>query len=58
MAWSSVSSAGSLTSVGSASGTRANSACRPLSGPVVFGPPKNAVPACLPLGLALSHCDV
>src|SRR5690242_14376570 len=57
MAWSSARPSGSFTSEGPASGTRAYSAWRPLIGPVVLGPPKNAVPAVLPLGLALSHWE-
>ena len=35
-----------------AKGTRANSACSPSNGPLLSGPPKNAVPAAAPLGLA------
>ena len=57
MAWSSLTSSGSLTSPALANGTRANSAWRPSKEPVSAGPPKKAVPARGPLGLALSHCD-
>jgi hypothetical protein len=55
IAWSSVTCSGMGTSVAAAYGIRAYSACRPLTGPVDCGPPKNDVPVSGPLGLATSH---
>ena len=56
IAWSSSTSSGSFTKPTFANGTLAFSVCKPSKGPLLFGPPKNAVPASGPLGLALSHC--
>ena len=55
IAWSSLISLGSRTRPTWAKGMRAFSACSPWNGPEAEGPPKKAVPACLPLGLASSH---
>jgi hypothetical protein len=55
IAWSSVTSSGSLTRPTLAKGTRTSSACMPSKGPLGSGPPKKAVPAWEPLGLATSH---
>jgi hypothetical protein len=55
IAWSSVTSSGSLTGPTLANGTRTSSACMPSNRPVGSGPPKKAVPARGPLGLATSH---
>jgi hypothetical protein len=49
------SSSGSFTNPTLANGRRTFSACMPGKPPFSAGPPKNAVPARLPLGLALSH---
>ena len=57
IACSSVTSGGSATRPTFAYGIRAYSACRPSNPPASFGPPKKAVPARLPFGLALSHCE-
>ncbi len=53
--WSSVTASDSFTSVEAAYGIRVYSAYKPWNGPVSFGPPKKAVPAAGPLGLAVSH---
>ena len=58
IACSSVTPSGIFTKVFAANGMRAFSACKPSIGPVACGPPKKQVPACEPLGLALSHCAV
>src|SRR5690606_42036072 len=57
IAWSSLMLLGSLTSPTLAKGTRTFSACMPLNGPVLCGPPKKAVPAAQPSGLATSHWE-
>ena len=56
MAWSSVTSSGTRTSVVAARGMRARSACKPFTGPVSAGPPKKQVPPLGPFGLTLSYC--
>jgi len=55
IASSSLTSSGSLTNPTLAYGMRALSACSPSNGPLASGPPKKAVPASGPLGLAWVH---
>src|SRR3954451_7210366 len=55
MAWASDTPGGTGTRLLFAYGIRAYSACRPSKAPAASGPPKKAVPASLPPGLALSH---
>jgi len=57
MAWSSETLSGSFTAPTWANGTRTSSACMPSRPPAASGPPKKVVPAVLPPGLALSHCE-
>ena len=57
IACSSLTASGSFTSPTWAKGMRAFSACSPSKEPVASGPPKNEVPARLPLGLASSHWE-
>lgn len=52
-----VTRSGILTRLAAAKGMSAFSACNPWIGPDWAGPPKNEVPAFLPLGLALSHWE-
>ncbi len=57
MAWSSVDVVGQLDQADVGEGDPRQLRLQPVEGPAASGPPKKAVPARLPLGLALSHCE-